>query len=644
MNQTLTVSDAPVLRPVIVKAVAVCIAVAIAPWFTGGQEPVALVIATLSVLLGALLLWRQPSVRRLGRGPLVWSYFGLVGWSAMSLIWSVNRYSSALWLLQLVIAGMVFGLSYRISREQQGRELLLGLYAVSAVGFCVYALWLYLTGAYPRLTGSFYWANPAAAYLIPLIIISLSRLTGRRWQPWCALLVLSGTAFVLSDSRGATLVLMLVLVPYVLSVVRGRSHWLKIVLSLFLVVVATFAVIQIRDRVVGGVNSTTPGSRFKEAALGESQSGRDRLDYLSSAVRIWADNPLLGTGAGTFRDVHPGYQNNVVSASTNAHNYFIQTLSELGVIGFILLLSITTVMALGLVRGLWSVTGTTTIVAAVAALLLHMGLDIDADYPALLGLLGLLAGLGYSQGPYRRSAPSWLLPGVPAAMMVIAVSVYIGGTAADRAQLFAAEGDLETAADLYARAGAGLVADPDWLNGEGIARYGLSLGEPASSGESKLALRRALKAQQLDSWDAQHHELEGRIKAHDGNLVGAVRAFKRALELDPHNHPEYAYDLARVQLALGYQDEAVTTAKTMLDRYPRAVVENRSADSTLKPSLVGLAAFIGTQNLARGDLEGAVTASKLAASFDPKDFRTKGLMSAIARSKSAAAIQLAPPE
>ena len=644
MYKALTVSDAPTLRPVIVMAVAVCIAVAVAPWFTGGQEPIALVVATLSLLLGSLLLWRQPTVRRLGRGPLVWSYFGLVGWSVLSLIWSVNRYSSALWLLQLVLAGVVFGLSYRLAREPRARRSLLGLYVASAVVFCLYALWLYATGTYPRLTGSFYWANPAAAYLMPVIIIGVSRLRAVTWWPWCALLVLTGTAFVLADSRGATLVLMIVLAAYILGTVRGRSHWLKIVFSLFMILVATTSVIQVRDQVLGGVKSTTPGGRFKEAALGGSQSGRDRLEYLSNAMRIWIDHPVLGTGAGTFRDVHPGYQNNVVSASANAHNYFIQTLSELGIVGLLFTLSTVLCLTLGLFRGLWSVSGSSVVFVAAFALFLHMTLDIDAAYPALLGLFAILSGLGYSQGATKWARPSWLLPALPAVMMVIAVSSYIGNTAADRARQFASDGDVESAADLYARANAALVADPDWLNGEGIARYALSLGEPASSGESKLALLRALKAQERDPRDAQHHQLEGRVRAQQGDLAGATKAFHRALELDPHNHPEYAYDLARIQLARGNRTDAVQTAETMLGRYPKDVVDNRNADTTLKPSLVGLATFVGTQKLAIGDLDGAVMASQLAASLDPKDFRTKGLMSAVQRYMADALIQVESPQ
>jgi O-antigen ligase len=95
-----------------------------------------------------------------------------------------------------------------------------------------------------------------------------------------------------------------------------------------------------------------PGSRFAEAASGESKSTSDRLYYLGSAFDMWLAHPWGGTGAGTYRDVHPQYQKRVISASSNAHNFYVQTLAELGLVGTLALVAVMLWLLAGGLRGL----------------------------------------------------------------------------------------------------------------------------------------------------------------------------------------------------------------------------------------------------------------------------------------------------
>ena len=621
------------LRPVVIKTIAVCVAIAIAPWLTGGQEPMAILISVLAVVLGALMLWRQPEVRQLKRGPLTATYGALVVWAVLSLFWSVNRFSSALWIVQLVLAGLVFRLAFTVAREAGGRELLVRLYLGSAIIFSLYGLWLYVTGSYPRLTGSFYWANPAAAYLIPAILIVADRLKRENGWLWAGSLALFGASFVLADSRGATLVLIMVLIPFLLVSRYTKRVWITLLFAVIATATLTTVMVQVRSIVGNSVVSTTPGGRFKEAALGESQSGRDRVNYLLSAVRLWEDHPLLGTGAGTYKDVHPGQQIAVVSASANAHNFFVQVLPELGMLGFILLLNLAVLLLFGMSRGLLHESEHWPMALGVLALMAHMALDIDASYPALLGLVALLAGLIYGQGKTAAAALPWRVPAVAVLLMVPVIPFYQGSVLASRAAFYQSDGDLESASEYYGRAHQGLVYNPDWLNGEGIALYAQATG---STGKQRtelaaLALDRARQAQKLDPRDGQNYQLEGRVLSLQGNLPAAIIAFKRALELDPFNHPGYAYDLARIQTQIGNSSAGMQTARAMLALYPAKVITNRSADVSLRPALVGLAVFVGNRELTDGNLAAAATSAKLAAMYDAKDFRTRGLQNAISK-------------
>src|SRR5437763_1767216 len=90
---------------VIVITLAVCLAVAMAPWMSGGQEPLAMLLSAGALLLGALLVWRQPEARRLRVGPLMMSWLALMGLALLSLLWTANRFSTVLWVSEWVMAG-----------------------------------------------------------------------------------------------------------------------------------------------------------------------------------------------------------------------------------------------------------------------------------------------------------------------------------------------------------------------------------------------------------------------------------------------------------------------------------------------------------------------------------------------------------
>src|SRR5579864_143398 len=92
-------------RSVIVTSLAVILLIAIAPWLTGGKDPLALGITAMVLLLGSVLVWLQKGVPQAGDRWLGGWYGGLAIWAGLSLIWTVNRYQSVLWLVYLLLAG-----------------------------------------------------------------------------------------------------------------------------------------------------------------------------------------------------------------------------------------------------------------------------------------------------------------------------------------------------------------------------------------------------------------------------------------------------------------------------------------------------------------------------------------------------------
>jgi O-antigen ligase len=281
---------------------------------------------------------------------------------------------------------------------------LIRLYLVSAGLFALTAIGMYLTSEYGRLTGTFYWANPAAAYLIPAIILSLDgirRSAGRRTYAWTALAAGFATAFLLTDSRAATAVLALIVVLYLALVKLSKRFWINFLFALALAWGASMGLVKISSVTTSHTEKAVPGSRLTEAIKGESSSGSDRLFYLGSALEMWKSQPLVGIGAGAYGDVHPSYQQRVVSASANAHNVYVQILAELGAVGAMLLLGLLAVLGLGILRGLVEKPDLVPLALGAAGLLIHFGLDIDAAYPALLMLVGIFAGVIYTQNSIK---------------------------------------------------------------------------------------------------------------------------------------------------------------------------------------------------------------------------------------------------
>jgi tetratricopeptide (TPR) repeat protein len=341
---------------------------------------------------------------------------------------------------------------------------------------------------------------------------------------------------------------------------------------------------------------------------------------------MWFTHPWGGVGAGAYGDAHPQYQGRVVSASTSAHNFYVQTLAELGIIGAAALAWWLLALLLGVLRGLIRLPANGAPLAlGLLALLLHAGLDIDARYPAIVLLAAALAGSLYAGARQSRSKASWAMPLLAVIALFPIVSSYQSDVLAQKAKFNQSEGDYQLAAEQYGRAHATWLYNPDVINAEGINLYTLAAFSPDSSGTLKRALDRARQAQAEDPADGQHHQLEGRILAQQHHPAAAAAAFREALRLDPYNHPDYAQDLANVQLLVGDQAGALQTIQAMLAQYPDAVIANRGNDQTLRPDVANLWATVGNIELRQGNVIAARAAVGRALTIYPASLRGRAL-------------------
>ena len=603
----------PQLRPVIRLILVIATLVALLPWFSGGQDLIAQVISLSLLLMASLLAWRQPSLPSIDRR-LAATGLAFLVWGALSLVWTASRYDTVLWLLPVVAAMVAFTLSYRLAQLPGGRRTLTVGYLMALLIFAIYGIYLYLTGDYERLTSTIYWANPAAAFLIPGVILTWDRASqlSQRWlfTPLALLLLI---AFWLTDSRGGSLVLAITMVLFLAYKKPPLKYWLHFLFIGILSFVLSIGFAQARGHLSHNATVISPGSRLSEAAKGESISGSDRIEYLKSAAAIWRDHPAAGTGAGTFGAVHPQYQNRVISAATDAHNWYIQVLSELGLVGELLLLSLLAMVVRGVWRGWRAQPALLPWAAGLVALLLHFGLDIDAHYPALLVLLAVWAGLVWRpEGRERWGGVSVVLPAGLVLAVILAAAANTSQLAQAQGRAAQSDGSYATAAAAFNRAHQTLIYDPATLNAEAINLYTLATLGIDPKGNLAVALDRALAAESLAPLDSQNYQLEGRVRRTQGNAVGAEAALRRALVLDPYNQPQYAFDLAQLLQQTGRPAEALGVTRHMVAQYPPRVISNRHNDPAIGRGIVNVLLLQARIEEAQGDKVNAVRDLKAA--------------------------------
>ncbi len=165
----------------------------------------------------------------------------------------------------------------------------------------------------------------------------------------------------------------------------------------------------------------------------------DRWQWWGESVELFRERPLAGSGAGTFEVARRPIRE-TTSIATEPHNLALQFLSELGVVGFALLVLLYAAAAVAVVRGVRRLAGDERLAGmllavAVAAFGLHALIEFDWDFVALTGpavlFVGLLAAVARPVVERRRA---WL-PAVAAAGVGVAALLSLGTPWAARERL-----------------------------------------------------------------------------------------------------------------------------------------------------------------------------------------------------------------
>ena len=260
-------------------------------------------------------------------------------------------------------------------------------------------------------------------------------------------------------------------------------------------------------------------------------SSTSRWGWWKEAWRAWEEQPLRGTGAGTFELTHRLLRTNTIVV-TEPHNVPLQFLTETGLVGFVLLLLGVGASAVGVVKRLLAGFDPPAVALAVlcVAYVLHTLVDFDWDFVAVTApfLLSLGALLG---GPAVRDEPrivwSPLPAAVAAAFALSLLTPWFAQRVTDSAQVAIYDGrPLQAYRDgRNARSLNPLALDPLLVQGAALEQLGDYQG-------ARSLYIDAVGLQPLN-WRAWF-EL-GRFEVGQRDWPRALPALRRAVELDPQN-------------------------------------------------------------------------------------------------------------
>jgi hypothetical protein len=271
-----------------------------------------------------------------------------------------------------------------------------------------------------------------------------------------------------------------------------------------------------------------------------------RLPLWRAALRIYDTQPLHGAGAGTYQLYYFRYRGKS-GYVTDTHSLYLQSLAELGIVGFVLILTVVLGILTGLAtrirgpdRALYA-----ALFAVALAWAIHQALDWDWQMPAVTLGVFMLAGLALARPRDGRAGRT----GLPASRTIVGLGWLV-------------------------------LAVVPLLVSTSYARLGQS-GQDLRQGNCVGAKQQALSSLSRSAKRPQAYTIVGVCDLEQGFTQGAVPAMAQAATLEPQSW-EGAYWLAVARAAAG------------LD--PHAAIDRAIALNPLEPGLRNAA-----QKLSSGD-------------------------------------------
>jgi hypothetical protein len=214
------------------------------------------------------------------------------------------------------------------------------------------------------------------------------------------------------EQQGVLMLALLVAITIVAAAVQartarsGRTGPLPVprsVVSLGVVAAVALALFPYAAAVVSERGSGEANPAFGATAARFGSVGSNRYAYWRVAFRTFADHPIAGQGAASFR-VEWLRERPFRESVRDAHSLYFETLAELGLVGFVLLAALLAGVVLALRRGLSA--DRALFIGPTAGLVVwavHAGVDWDWEMPGLTLAAMVLAGMALAQAERLRA-------------------------------------------------------------------------------------------------------------------------------------------------------------------------------------------------------------------------------------------------
>ncbi|MDD5454361.1 MAG: O-antigen ligase family protein [Candidatus Ratteibacteria bacterium] len=286
-------------------------------------------------------------------------------WGALSLAWTVSLPATFTQIFHFSFYLPAFFLAFNAIENDKKREKFLWVLLFSAFFVAIYAVHQYFWGLEEtrqffliykteiqvashknfisrlytdRAFSTFLYPNTLATFLmlvLPFAVFSAifcdnknddaTRIIARR-VIFSALSLLVLFAFVLTFSKGGTVVLILSWLLFLL---------FKVPKSRKIIAVAGF-VLLISFIIFVAYNGNYVADKLQPV----KDSSRVRIEYWRAALEMFKEKPLNGFGWGSFGRAYAKYKLPKAEETQAVHNNFLQIGTELGIIGFLMFLSI----------------------------------------------------------------------------------------------------------------------------------------------------------------------------------------------------------------------------------------------------------------------------------------------------------------
>jgi O-antigen ligase len=389
----------------------------------GGRGPHAVSIGAVITLV-ALLACRPD--RNLGSLPLGLAAVASLAAFAVAATAPSGWQGATIAAPYACVAWLTIAVAAEVRRREQSDQLV-ALAIVVATLLEFYGGWTaWHGGLNPRVpfSGTFYWYNQVAAFMIPGSVIGMAFWLVRRGPvAFIGLLaaMLGSIAVVYSTSRASLACLVLGLLA-----VLGLHLALAPSRRLALRALAGSAFVTAAVVLIAGPpffpQRVSPFAGTASRATGQSlgQNGGYRLDFWRESLTVFTHHPLVGSGFRALASVATPLVPATWPKSPLAHNGYLQALSDGG-----LVLGVPVCLGAGIIAWLVlrqlvsavrqvDVTATSLAVPiALGALLAHSFVDFDWSYASLFALSGALGGVVLGRSSALRR-PTERAAGAPA--------------------------------------------------------------------------------------------------------------------------------------------------------------------------------------------------------------------------------------